>query len=591
MSKDSRLFWINKAQARIPSLLQPAPASLCHTSDATRRALEDEVEAIGIIYSLAKRRRNIANAPIYALPAEVLGHIISFAAAAEPPTRECRRFYKLGWIPLTHVCQRWRQVALSSPNLWANIHLAEMHPFWIFEMLRRSMQTPLDLSVDISNPTDEGHIIRGFLLPPVMARVRTMDVDQGYSRYSRSEEADRLYLLHHICSLIPHATQLRSLRMVQDVQDQEYLPRNIFSSGTPNLRTLTLRDYALDWADICLPNLMNLKVDIEPGPQVEPAGYYPTPIQLSDALRRMPLLERLDLYGLFKDIVDDLDHDISDPIELPRLTMLKLTNISSGWIEFAGSFLIPTRARVAIEFCCSRPTPSLSPIFTKYAGDTRRPRAMRLDPLQNTPYTVDSDSSDYRPSCRLTVAMESDSATLLSAPSLSLTVDNRRSKPVARLMEPSSWGGLCLSELEHLVVGESESDVWTKARWFALFGRARSVASVVTHGKWAALSLIKALTPDMDGDEADVVLFPKLLRLQLAVVPELDDRLPWTPGQFTHDALVRCAQARLRRGVPLKHVCIPRQYEQEKWVNRLRRSVRKVGFHHAVSWDTFVSVI
>lgn len=64
--------------------------------------------------------------------------------------------YSLGWTRVTHVCSLWRRVAISTPSLWSSIPL-NLPPKWVDELLRRSNQVPLDLTIPES-PFDDSHI-------------------------------------------------------------------------------------------------------------------------------------------------------------------------------------------------------------------------------------------------------------------------------------------------------------------------------------------------------------------------------------------------------------------------------------------------
>ncbi|KAI0041198.1 hypothetical protein FA95DRAFT_1501807, partial [Auriscalpium vulgare] len=71
--------------------------------------------------------------PVMRLSAELLGDIFTIVFADA--------YDKLEALPLTHVCKRWRQVALGHRQLWRNISLD--HPGLVEAFLSRA--SPLTL--------------------------------------------------------------------------------------------------------------------------------------------------------------------------------------------------------------------------------------------------------------------------------------------------------------------------------------------------------------------------------------------------------------------------------------------------------------
>ncbi|KAI0042526.1 hypothetical protein FA95DRAFT_1500023, partial [Auriscalpium vulgare] len=82
------------------------------------------------------------------LPPELLAYIFALLASIDPP-----ELYTLpmngspGWLAATHVCQRWRRVALEDPTLWAaNISVPfPLGPRWADRFLSRAQDAPLTI--------------------------------------------------------------------------------------------------------------------------------------------------------------------------------------------------------------------------------------------------------------------------------------------------------------------------------------------------------------------------------------------------------------------------------------------------------------
>ncbi|KAI0044486.1 hypothetical protein FA95DRAFT_1496994, partial [Auriscalpium vulgare] len=68
------------------------------------------------------RQQHNANLPSSRLPPETMGHIFTILVSIDPPTRtDYPVKISIGWLSVTHVCQRWRDIALHTPMLWTDI--------------------------------------------------------------------------------------------------------------------------------------------------------------------------------------------------------------------------------------------------------------------------------------------------------------------------------------------------------------------------------------------------------------------------------------------------------------------------------------
>ncbi|KAI0044497.1 hypothetical protein FA95DRAFT_1496973, partial [Auriscalpium vulgare] len=63
-----------------------------------------------------------SNLPSSRLPPEIMSRVFTILVSIDPPTRTVRPVkIRLGWLSITHVCKRWRDIALHLPTLWADI--------------------------------------------------------------------------------------------------------------------------------------------------------------------------------------------------------------------------------------------------------------------------------------------------------------------------------------------------------------------------------------------------------------------------------------------------------------------------------------
>ncbi|KAI0046202.1 hypothetical protein FA95DRAFT_1414494 [Auriscalpium vulgare] len=91
-------------------------------------------------------------APVARLPPEILSLVFSILSSIDPPHPTLFEPFKLkndlGWLVVTHVCRRWRNIALNDPALWASdIALPSvMGDRWAAEFLSRAQGLPLTLT-------------------------------------------------------------------------------------------------------------------------------------------------------------------------------------------------------------------------------------------------------------------------------------------------------------------------------------------------------------------------------------------------------------------------------------------------------------
>ncbi|KAI0315613.1 hypothetical protein OF83DRAFT_338814 [Amylostereum chailletii] len=71
--------------------------------------------------------------------------------------------FELGWIKVSHVCHRWREILIAHPSLWNTVDCTRASIPWIEEMLRRAhpttdSQMPIEFTVNTTSPDDNvGH--------------------------------------------------------------------------------------------------------------------------------------------------------------------------------------------------------------------------------------------------------------------------------------------------------------------------------------------------------------------------------------------------------------------------------------------------
>jgi hypothetical protein len=241
---------------------------------------------------------------VQTLAPELLGHIFflcrtgAAAAAAprpQPPARTRLEDSTLAWVTLTHVCARWRAVALDWAALWTDVCF-DLGPAWAETMLARARGAPLTIALTLPLP------------PAYVARPQTWLADtlDAHSAHLRVLTLGGCPAALHalLARLDAPAPTLARLAL----HPTHYLfgelplrvPPKLFARVTPRLHALSLRCAALPAHSALLHNLRALRVvfpaPLGPGPGAGGAqGPFASVGALLDALDDMPELESLNL--------------------------------------------------------------------------------------------------------------------------------------------------------------------------------------------------------------------------------------------------------------------------------------------------------
>ncbi|KAI0046166.1 hypothetical protein FA95DRAFT_1459033, partial [Auriscalpium vulgare] len=80
------------------------------------------------VAQLALRQTHNAHIRVASLPPEILSTIFTYLCGIDPPKKLCATDYQstatFGWLSVTYVSRRWRQVAHTHSHLWAHIDFA-----------------------------------------------------------------------------------------------------------------------------------------------------------------------------------------------------------------------------------------------------------------------------------------------------------------------------------------------------------------------------------------------------------------------------------------------------------------------------------
>ncbi|TFY57034.1 hypothetical protein EVG20_g8700 [Dentipellis fragilis] len=310
--------------------------SSTETTAYTRQVIDNRVNKLwNEISSLCTQRNHLL--ALYKLPPELLVLIFTELIALQSRTLHCLRRNTLspGWMAVTHVCRRWREVALQRPTLWTTIS-TDLGQTWMEEMLARSRSLPLTVRAHIQDDCDV------FSLIAQMSRTVHLHL-----------ALDDVIELGSPCSLIVQPAPILetcSLSLL-DEEDDEYFdpPHNLFAQNAPRLHSLELEVCTVHWSSLAFVSLVKLSITVpadNPWRPLSPPAYRE---ELLQALSKMPKLENLTLDNCLpdsKNMADDgpgMPHNPNTVIQPPLLKILSLIGKPYDITAFLPSLrLLPT---------------------------------------------------------------------------------------------------------------------------------------------------------------------------------------------------------------------------------------------------------
>ena len=234
--------------------------------NAEIKSLEESIHAL--------RCRN-APEPISSLPTEIIAAI--FLLVHVP-----------GWtdIRLTHVCRRWREIALDHPLFWSHLDFTTVTPAGATEILARARMAPLYLEAKVP----------GYLWG-----------EARFVAFQKELQTHLSHIYHLRISAVPHylnstlkglispaptlehlslsAERYRSTRLLQ-----AEVPETLFDTKSPRLSSLELLNCNISWKSPLLRRLKILIIKLS-------IRAMPSLTNWLDALEEMPQLKKLVLHS------------------------------------------------------------------------------------------------------------------------------------------------------------------------------------------------------------------------------------------------------------------------------------------------------
>ncbi|TFY68947.1 hypothetical protein EVG20_g3349 [Dentipellis fragilis] len=327
-------YWVNAENARFTQQDGSCAETPTDILD-TRRALELEINSIGLLMSSVSARLN-ALAPVNRLPPETFAHIFHFLRDSDadrplptydpqaPPTASLPPRV-VGWVPAaTHVCRQWRTAALEHPALWSNIR-SELGAEWKREFLRRSKMALVVIQPNRMGLPSRKEVITGELAADIahhLPHIRELSIDGAVDILAPIVQAlDRPAPILEKLALSNLNVPPPSMGHVQ----MPVFPLEAFSGSAPRLRDLTLQRWSFLWSSIAFASLAHLTVSHPIYDRPHDAGDFG---QLLVTLQKMPALEKLTLEHILPPLPTGVTHhSVCGPtIPFPKLCSIRLAD-------------------------------------------------------------------------------------------------------------------------------------------------------------------------------------------------------------------------------------------------------------------------
>ena len=574
-------YWSTKAAPRFSLLDHLSPRACAQELTAARHAIDDELSALEMIMFAMKTRRNTFSL-IGRLPPEILSCIFSFHAINQPvpsdpiynpddpfpfPSGSSPNQLGLGWITVTHVCRRWRQIALSDPNLWTTI-VFDLCAEWTEEMLARSKAALIDYSRDLS-------------FQPRISTRRSLGDEVALRKHL--SHVRRLVLSGNPDSLAPavralaiSAPHLELLELLQSVPQLRELcitlPSDLFAHDAPKLRHVTLIGCAVPWDSPIFHDLTHLDIRIPPvvpfPRTAAPAAQYdllsiPTLERLLSILEAMPSLQVLSLGNC----LPRPESTARRVVPLRHMSRLSLDGSLPETVAVLERVSLPSSASLCLRCPDHNPLNGLLETLASLLGSHFRTPEASTSPLS----TIIIDETDYALSLTIMVwdlvVRDMDVPLQSTPPRLHLTFGSLY-RALIESLPLRVCKALPLRDLHTLLIKYPEAP-WSVADWVELSSHCPKVTHLRVCGSWGF-----TLAPMLKRPNA----FPSLVTLALQDINFFAFLSP-EPEEPLGDALPVILRARRNAGIPVRSVSLTKScLLTDTWMESLKAVVNDVAW-------------
>jgi hypothetical protein len=220
--------------------------------DHLQQAIDDEINSLQESIRVLKSRRNTV--VLSRLPPETLATIFAFLSDSAWNEGSVH----LEWIRVTHVCRRWREVALDHPRLWSriNFRVTKPIPAGLAEILARAKMAPLHLEADYTN---QGRGYTKVELAHFEVFERQLEAHIFHTRHLKFTGYFAQMWMVIKRRLVSPTPSLESLSLFGESPPRSFppvtIPDNFLNCTAPKLTTLRLKNCDISWKSSLLKGL------------------------------------------------------------------------------------------------------------------------------------------------------------------------------------------------------------------------------------------------------------------------------------------------------------------------------------------------
>ena len=364
-------------------------SSIEESPEHLRQTIDDELESLEKTARTLKLRRN-ALAPISRLPPETIAIIFSFLSLPSEYVRLLTgdKQGNLAWLRVSHVCHRWREIALDQPRFWSRIDFNTLTSAGATEVLSRSKMAPLDLRANLSPVHWGGDRVDAFgkQLSSHVSHISRLNITADFSHLET--------IIEQITSPAP---VLESLSLIVDdeghlrlgVRSNPTIPHSLFDGTVPRLSRLQLDRCDISWTSPLFKSLRVLELQM-----LSPTAR-PSLEEWLDAMEQMSQLETL-IVNHATPIAPTIGTPLSKPsrvIAHPTLTLLNLTASASDCTLALAPLILPAlisiRVDVTSELASADDVRALIPYFCRNAHGPQDAEPLQSILISGEPYLTE----------------------------------------------------------------------------------------------------------------------------------------------------------------------------------------------------------
>ncbi|TCD68935.1 hypothetical protein EIP91_009325 [Steccherinum ochraceum] len=253
------------------------------------------------------------------------------------------------WIALTHVCRRWREVALGNTLLWTNVYSvsrATLNLALVF--LQRSTPLPVHMEVKASDKYRgiDTTLLNYVWTPLGIQRVVSLSLQVTYKQLRRLLETPDTMVAPHLRTL-----EFEAPPRIIGSSSSDPFPNILPKLTAPALATLRVEGYHVHFAAHCFPNTLTSLVIID-----KKSSRRSSVPDIVNALRSLVMLQELYLHDVIapQTLADPLVISPAQIIALPHLRAVNFTASPRSSIRFLDHLKLPADASITITVrgCC-----------------------------------------------------------------------------------------------------------------------------------------------------------------------------------------------------------------------------------------------